>query len=108
MGRQIILLIPSLLLGLTMSAVGQQPPPQVDQESARDVHVQFAAAFNRQDAAGLAALFAENGLRVTPQGIIQGREAIQRDSEKRFQARFHDLSVTPLMVTVLSDSIWEA
>ena len=68
----------------------------------------FAAAFNRQDAAGVAALFAEDALRVTPQGIIQGRDAIQKDSDKRFQSRFHDLSITPLIVRALGNSIWEA
>ncbi len=108
MGRQISLLIPSLLVGLATSAMGQQDLPQADQEAARDVHAQFTTAFNRQDAASLAALFTENGLRVTPQGIIQGHEAIQKDSNKRFQARFHDLSVTPLSVRALGDSIWEA
>jgi uncharacterized protein (TIGR02246 family) len=108
MGRQISLLIPSLLVGLATSAMGQQNVPQADQEAARDVHVQFTTAFNRQDSAALAALFAENGMRVTPQGIIQGREAIQKDSDKRFQARFHDLSVTPLTVRALGGSIWEA
>ena len=70
--------------------------------------MQFTAAFNQKDAAGLAALFSENGTRVTPQGIIQGREAIQKDSDKRFQSRFHDLSITPLIVRTLGDSIWEA
>jgi ketosteroid isomerase-like protein len=70
--------------------------------------VQFTTAFNRQDAAGLAALFSEDGIRITPQGIIQGRDAIQKDSDKRFQSRFHDLSITPLIVRTLSDSIWEA
>jgi ketosteroid isomerase-like protein len=107
MNRQISLLIASLLTGLATSAVGQQNVSQVDQQAAREVHVQFTAAFNRQDAAGLAALFSEGGIRVTPQGIIQGRDAIQKDSDKRFQSRFHDLSITPLIVRILSDSIWE-
>jgi ketosteroid isomerase-like protein len=108
MNRQISLLIVSLLTGLTSSAVGQQNVAPTDQEGAREVHVQFATTFNRQDAAGLAALFSDNGIRVTPQGIIQGRDAIQKDSDKRFQSRFHDLSITPLIVRTLGESIWEA
>jgi uncharacterized protein (TIGR02246 family) len=108
MNRQISLLIASLLTGLATSAVGQQNVPQPDQQAAREVHVQFTTAFNRQDAAGLAALFSEDGIRITPQGIIKGRDAIQKDSDKRFQSRFHDLSITPLVVRNLSDSIWEA
>jgi len=106
--RQINLLIVSLLTGLASSAVAQQNVVPTDQEAAREVHVQFATAFNRQDAAGLAALFSDTGMRVTPQGIIQGRDAIQKDSDRRFQSRFHDLSITPLIVRTLGDSVWEA
>src|SRR5215831_2989993 len=106
--RQINLLIVSLLTGLASSAVGQQNVAPTDQEAAREVHVQFATAFNRQDAAGLAALFSDTGMRVTPQGIIQGRDAIQKDSDKRLQSRFHDLSITPLIARGLSDEVWEA
>jgi len=95
MNRQISLLIVSLVTGLASSAAGQQNVVPNDQQAAREVHVQFTTAFNRQDAAGLAALFSDNGIRVTPQGIIQGRDAIQKDSDKRFQSRFHDLSITP-------------
>jgi hypothetical protein len=40
--------------------------------------------------------------RVTPQGIIQGREAIQKISE------FHDLSATIAIVRPFGNSIWEA
>jgi uncharacterized protein (TIGR02246 family) len=108
MNWQISLLIVTLLPGLATSAVGQQNVSQTDQQAAREVHVQFTTAFNRQDAAGLAALFSEDGMRVTPQGIIQGRDAIHKDSIKRFQSRFHDLSITPLIVRTMNDSIWEA
>jgi uncharacterized protein (TIGR02246 family) len=107
MSRLISLLIAFPLTGLATSAVGQQNMAQTDQQAAREVHVQFTTAFNRQDAAGLAALFSENGIRVTPQGIIQGRDAIQKDSDKRFKSRFHDLSITPLIIRILGDSVWE-
>ncbi len=95
MNRKISLLITSLLTGLATSALGQQNVPQTDQQAAREVHMQFTTAFNRRDAAGVAALFSEEGIRATPQGIIQGRDAIQKDADKRFQSRFHDLSITP-------------
>lgn len=108
MSRLISLLITPLLFGLATSATAQQNVPQSDQQAAREVHVQFTTAFNRQDAAALAALFSADGIRVTPQGIIQGRDAIHKDSDKRFQSRFHDLSITPLIVRTSGDSIWEA
>jgi uncharacterized protein (TIGR02246 family) len=107
MSRQSSLLITSLLIVVATSAMGQQNVPQTDQQAAREVHLQFTAAFNRQDAAALASLFSEDGIRVTPQGIVQGRDAIRKDSDKRFQSRFHDLSITPLIVRALGDSIWE-
>jgi hypothetical protein len=62
------LLITSLLTGLATSALAQQNVPQTDQQAAREVHMQFTTAFNRQDAAGIASLFAEDGIRVTPRG----------------------------------------
>jgi len=108
MNRQVGLLITSLLIGLATSALAQPNVPHTDQQAAREVHMQFTTAFNRQDAVGVAALFAEDGIRVTPQGIIQGRDAIQKDADKRFQSRFHDLAVTPLIVRALENSIWEA
>jgi ketosteroid isomerase-like protein len=108
MNQQISLVIASLLTGLSTSAVGKQDVTKAGQQAAREVDVQFTTAFNQQDAAGLAALFSESGIRVTPQGIIRGRDAIHKDSDKRFQSRFHDLSITPLFVRTLSGSIWEA
>ena len=103
MNRQVGLLITSLLTGLATSALAQQNVPHTDQQAAREVHMQFTTAFNRQDAAGVAALFAEDGIRVTPQGIIQGRDAIQKDADKRFQSRFHDLAVTPMIVCAIKE-----
>jgi ketosteroid isomerase-like protein len=104
MNRNLGLLIASMLIGLAIPALGQQS----DQQAAQDVEMQLLSAFNRQDAAGVASLFTGDGLRVTPQGIIQGREAIQKDLDKRFQSHFHDLSSTITVVRASGDSIWEA
>jgi len=108
MNRRLGLLIPSMLIGLAIPALGQQTVTEADQQAARDIDMQFAASFNRQDAGGVASLFTEDGVRVTPQGIIRGRDAIRRDTDKRFQARFHDLSLTPTILRAGADSIWEA
>ena len=45
-----------------------------DETLYQDVRQQFAEAYYRQDAAGMAALFTENTVRVTPSGIFQGRD----------------------------------
>jgi ketosteroid isomerase-like protein len=108
MNRQIGLLTASLLTGLITSAVAQQTAPQTDQQAVREIEAQFIAAFNRQDSAALAALFSEDGIRVTPGGFIQGRDAIRKDFDKRFQSHFHDLAVTMQVTKSLSGSIWGA
>ena len=87
---------------------GTTKRPTKRSASARDIEIQLLTAFNRQDAAGVASLFTEDGFRVTPQGIIQGREAIQKDMDKRFQSHFHDLSATITIVRASGNSIWEA
>src|SRR5690348_11929272 len=107
MNRKISAMIACLLIGLATSASGQQNASQADQQASQEVHAQFTNAFNRQDSAALAALFTEDGIRVTPQGIIEGRAAIQADAEKRFQLRFHDLSITSQITRILGDSIWD-
>src|ERR1044071_2397032 len=52
---------------------------------------QYIEAYNRKDAAGVAALFADDAVRVTAGGIIQGREAIQKSTEAGLEAGGHDL-----------------
>jgi ketosteroid isomerase-like protein len=108
MNRNLGLLIASMLIGLAIPALGQQNVPQSDQQALRDFEMQLLTAFNRQDAAGVASLFTEDALRVTPQGIIRGREAIEKDMDRRFQSHFHDLSSTITIFRVFGNSIWEA
>jgi ketosteroid isomerase-like protein len=97
-----------LLTALAGCATTQQPAPPSELQAAREVEAQFIAAFNRQDANALAALFAEDAIRVTPGGLIQGRETIRKDFEKRFQSKFHDLAVTMTVTKTFNGSIWEA
>jgi len=97
-----------MLIGLALPALGQQDVLQSDQHALRDFEMQLTTAFNRQDAASVASPFTEDALRVTPQGIVQGREAIQKDMDKRFQSHFHDLSATITIVRAFGNSIWEA
>jgi len=68
-----------VLLGATTLALAQQSPPVTDDEVFQQVQKQFAEACNRKDVQAMAALFTENGLRVTPSGIFNGRDAIRRN-----------------------------
>ena len=52
---------------------------------------QYIDDYNRKEAAAVAALFADDAVRVTERGIIQGREAIQKATEAGLEAGGHDL-----------------
>jgi uncharacterized protein (TIGR02246 family) len=54
---------------------------------------QYTEAYNRKDAAAVAALFADDAVRVTDRGIIQGRDAIQKSTEAALEAGGHDLRI---------------
>jgi ketosteroid isomerase-like protein len=54
----------------------------------------WEAAYNRKDAAGVAALYTESAVEVAPTGIFQGRAAIQKRIEDDFKAGGHDLSIS--------------
>jgi uncharacterized protein (TIGR02246 family) len=88
-----------MLIGMATPALGQNVS-ESDKKAAHDLQNKFVAAFNRQDAVGVAALFTEDGVRVTPQGIIKGREAIRVDLESRFKKNFHDISIESQIVRV--------
>jgi len=96
-----------MLIGMATPALGQKAS-ESEQKAAHDLQSKFVAAFNRQDAAGIAALFTEDGIRVTPQGIIKGRDAIRADLEKRFKANFRDISSETQILRVSENGLWEA
>jgi ketosteroid isomerase-like protein len=58
-----------------------------------DVQKHFAEAYNRKDVDGMAAAFSENGVRVTPSGIFQGRDAIRRNLQNALDVGLHDYTV---------------
>ena len=62
-----------IVIALSLDALAQKPDPDVQK-----VLDQYAAAFNRGDAKGVAALYMTNALRVGPDGQLQvGRTAIE-------------------------------
>jgi uncharacterized protein (TIGR02246 family) len=54
---------------------------------------QYIEAFNRKDAAAVAALFTDDAVRVNAQGIVRGREGIQKSLQGTIDAGGHDLNV---------------
>jgi ketosteroid isomerase-like protein len=66
---------------------------QVTDDQYAELQKNFAEAYNRRDAAAMAAAFAQDGIRVTPSGIFQGRDAIQRNLQDALDMGLHDYTV---------------
>ncbi len=97
-----------MLIGMAVPALGQQNVPRRDQQAVRDVAQRYMDANNRQDAAGVAALYTEDAIRVTPQGILHGRDAIRKETEDQFKAGGHDLSINFEVIQPSGSSLWSA
>src|ERR1700759_3713640 len=54
------------------------------------IRLKLEEAFKKNDASGIAALFTEDGILVTPDGMFSGREAI----EKRYAVLFQRWPIT--------------
>lgn len=50
-------------------------------------------AYNRKDAAALAAFFTQDALYINPFGILRGRAAIREHCETEFKKGIHDLRI---------------
>ncbi len=95
------------LAGLTISfappAFAQQND-RVDAETAQQVRAlasNYDAAFNRQDAVTVAALYAEDAVFNTPEGTFHGRQAIEELYAKHYFGEVHSKNV----VTVVNEAI---
>jgi uncharacterized protein (TIGR02246 family) len=83
------IIIFTLILGISMSARGQQTGSQMDQQQSRaaieGIAAKLADGLIKHDAAALAALFAVDGILVSPFGVQSGRQAIQQSYEQMFR-----------------------
>jgi uncharacterized protein (TIGR02246 family) len=67
---------------------------------------QYTEAYNRKDAAAVAALFSEDAIRVSASGMIQGRAAINKAVEDAIQGGGHDLSLRYHVAHVDGNTGW--
>jgi uncharacterized protein (TIGR02246 family) len=78
-----------LALGIIVPASGQQASTQSDQQAQRkeieEISTKLADGLMKHDAAALAALFAADGILVSPFGVQNGRQAIEQSYEQLFQ-----------------------
>jgi ketosteroid isomerase-like protein len=91
MFQKLILISGVILMSVTIQTLAQESPLVTD-EAYKKLQADFAEAYNRKDTATMAAFFSENGIRITPNGIFRGREAIQRDMQKAIELGIHDYS----------------
>jgi ketosteroid isomerase-like protein len=66
---------------------------QVADDQYAKLQKDFEEAYNRKDADAMAAAFTEDGIRVTPSGIFQGRDAIRRNLQDALNMGLHDYTV---------------
>ena len=93
MVRTFIIVTACMLLCVVAPALAQQDPSASEEKLYENVLKQFAEAYNRQNADAMAALFTENGIRVTPNGILQGRDAIRHELQHMLAMGLHDYIV---------------
>jgi uncharacterized protein (TIGR02246 family) len=90
-----------LAIGLTVPALAQQKDavdPQVA-EQVRALAASYDEAFNRNDAATVAALYTEDAVFETPSGAFHGREAIEAENAKHYFEQDHSKN----LVTVVDE-----
>ena len=76
--KSLLLFAPLLTLSLAMPAAAQQLSEQEVRPAIERLLEAWDAAASKKDAAGIAALYTEDAIRVTPRGILYGRAAIEK------------------------------
>lgn len=97
-----------LVGGLTPTFAQSGTLSTKDQQLLAELGKNFDTAYNKKDTAGLLALYAEDGVAITPTGIVQGRAALQKWIEADLQAGGHDLSSqnSSTRAHALGDAFW--
>lgn len=83
-------------------------PEKVDVAAVRAAidaqNVKFAAAYNNQDAAGVASLYAQNATSMPPNSeILRGRAAIQESNQAGFDMGLKDMHLSTVSLEVHGD-----
>jgi uncharacterized protein (TIGR02246 family) len=98
-----VVAIAGLAINFAPPAFAQQNDT-ADAETAQQVRAlasNYDAAFNRQDAVTVAALYAEDAVFNTPEGTFHGRQAIEELYAKHYFGEVHSKNV----VTVVNEAI---
>jgi uncharacterized protein (TIGR02246 family) len=109
--RRYSLAAAGLLIGFAAPAIAQEKVGTCD--GPRDACQQVAAlirsydeAFNRKDAAAVAAIFTPDGIEITEAPVVSGREAIEQHYRDAFKAGWSDVMVNVDQFHVKDDMTW--
>ena len=81
MVMHLFVIVPVLAMGLAVPAAAEQDVQQIGQ-SVLDA---WNKATQQKDVVGRSALYAEDAIKVTPEGLISGRAAIQKSDTEEFK-----------------------
>jgi ketosteroid isomerase-like protein len=88
----------------------QQEEPTLSEQDRQQIDslaTKYADAVNKNDATAIAALFMEDGVFVTPEGILVGREAIKTAYQEQFKSRsVSDAVIKGVDVHVAGNLAW--
>src|ERR1700730_15738704 len=87
-----LMIIPVLAIGLAMPVAAQQISDQEARKVVESLVERFDNAMRTKDVAGSTAIFTEDAIRVTPDGPLVGRAAIEKDFAEGFKVYSHDAS----------------
>jgi uncharacterized protein (TIGR02246 family) len=91
------LVLTALVVGFAPAAIGQDKTASAEvTQAVKAVHEKFSQAWNKHDAAGIAALSTSDGVFVTPAGIAYGRPEIENSYKKLFGQIAAEGFVTPV------------
>lgn len=95
------------LTALAMPAAAQQLSEQEARAAVQSIVDVWVNAAQKKDAAAIAALYTEKSMQVTPNGILYGRAAIEKNLEEGLKA-FSGVSIKLDQVHVLGNGAIEA
>ncbi|MBV8400936.1 MAG: nuclear transport factor 2 family protein [Acetobacteraceae bacterium] len=93
---------PALAQGGAGSCTGSQDECQ----ALLKIPQSYAAAVNRKDAKGVAALYTRDGILVPEGPMVSGREAIEKDADGYLKAGLSNLNIAVDQAHVTGDTAW--
>jgi ketosteroid isomerase-like protein len=90
------------------AAAAQPACAAADYQRCEELQDRFDEARVRRDAQAMAAVFAEDAVRVTPDGVFQGRDAIRRNLQGLVIAGLHDFTTERAVSRHEGDLLFDA